>query len=134
MKEQQQFPDFSKANWYGDPNDHRCPHDSWLESLEVTESTKGVRSEIRSTRIVIRLLGAYQDGQIFFRYEGVRQFVLNAGACERGLSDWLKDDFSTSETGLIKHHIVWASNAGRSTTPWLIECESLTYEWMPYQS
>ena len=133
MKIQQHFPEFARANWYTDPRDHRCPHDAWLESVEVTELAQGERSEIRSTKIVIKLLGAYHDGQIIFRYVGVKHFSLEGPACDRGLGDWLNDDFSTTEAGLITHRIVWAGNAGKTTAQWTIECESLNYEWIPQQ-
>jgi len=29
--------EFATADWHYNPQDHRCPHDSWVESLIVTE-------------------------------------------------------------------------------------------------
>ena len=55
---------FAMAPWHYDQQDHRCPHDSWLEALTISEPSSGVRCEIRSINILIRLLGAYHDGYL----------------------------------------------------------------------
>ena len=31
----------AQSTWYGNFNDHRCPHDGRLESLEITEQQVG---------------------------------------------------------------------------------------------
>jgi hypothetical protein len=50
------------SDWYFDLADRRCPHDSWLESATIHEPSTGLRSELRSSALSIKLLGAYQDG------------------------------------------------------------------------
>jgi len=61
---EQEFPAsafaLGTAEWYQDANDHRCPHDGWLENLIVSETA--VADKKRTTTILIRLLAAYHDG------------------------------------------------------------------------
>src|SRR5580765_5783068 len=108
MNQVRQLPEFVSASWYTDPHDHRCPHDAWLESLEVSEPAKGTRNENRRTAIAIKLFGAYHDGHIVLRYRNVRKYSLDSSSCHQGLGDWLKDEFSISETGFVLHRIDWA--------------------------
>lgn len=121
---------FASEPWYSDPGDHRCPHDSWLESLEVREPAKGLRSGQRCTSIRLKVLGAYQDGWITFSYSGVRSHSLTSYLCDQGLGDWLRDEFSRSDDGLISHRITWQSPTG-ATSQWLIEAADVAYEWQP---
>lgn len=37
--------------WHFDPNDKRCPHDSWLEEVRVIENSEGERREVRNVSI-----------------------------------------------------------------------------------
>ena len=62
------------SSWYFDFSDHRAPHDAWLEALSVLEPGTGARSEKRSLEIWIRLLGAYHDGHVEFRYRDVVRY------------------------------------------------------------
>jgi hypothetical protein len=126
-------PEFSKEAWYSDPGDHRCPHDAWLESVEVREPAKGDRSQHRRTAITLKLLGAYQDGWIILTYSGVRSHTLTLYQCDQGVGDWLRDEFSPSSAGLICHRITWCSGAA-GTSQWLIEAEDVKYEWQPKRS
>ena len=43
--------EFALADWHYDPNDHRCPHDAWVEQLAIVEPASGERSEIREMEI-----------------------------------------------------------------------------------
>jgi hypothetical protein len=52
------------SEWHFNPEDHRCPHDAWLESLHLSEPSSGERHEIRTLSLRLRLLGAYHDGYI----------------------------------------------------------------------
>ncbi len=130
MVTQPGLPDFFSAPWYSDPRDHRCPHDAWLESVEISEPAEGARKENRQTAITIKLLGAYHDGNIVLRYRGVTTYSLASSSCTKGLSDWLSDQFS-QRYGMIVHSITWAGHARESQSQWQIEAESVTYEWVP---
>lgn len=118
------IPVFATEPWYSDPNDHRCPHDAWLETLEVSEPAEGQRKEIRKKSIRIRLLGAYHDGYIVFQYSDVKKYSLNSYSADIGHGDWLEDRFSISKSGDLVHHIKWERG------DWLIESSLVTYEWL----
>lgn len=62
------------SEWYFDFSDHRCPHDSWLESVTIGETSMGARHEQWTSTLTIRLLGAYHDGCIEFSYPGVYDY------------------------------------------------------------
>jgi len=128
MSAHQPFPSFSDAEWYSDPSDHRCPHDAWLESFEIYEPAEGERSEKRTTAIVVRLLGAYHDGHITFRYSDVTSYEIRTAKSERGIGDWIDDQFTLHSDGSIKHKINWCMGSNTRST-WLIEAASITYEW-----
>lgn len=119
------IPDFSREGWYLDPSDHRCPHDAWLEQLIVHEPASGARSENRLTRIETKLLGAYHDGWIVFRYEGVSSYSVAAEVARQGVGDWLSDTFRIAANGGVTHEIHW------ERAKWLITAEAVTYEWWP---
>lgn len=54
---------FASAPWHYDFNDHRAPHDGWVEETVIGEAASGERKEHRSLEIVIKLFGAYHDCQ-----------------------------------------------------------------------
>lgn len=130
MNETSKLPVFAAEAWYSDPSDHRCPHDAWLESLEVREPATGHRNEQRGMAIKLTVLGAYHDGWITFTYSGVRSHSLTSYQCDQGLGDWLRDEFSTSAAGLILHRITWQSPIN-GASQWLIEAADVSYEWRP---
>lgn len=63
-KSQSSAYQLATSGWYFNFNDHRCPHDAWLESFTLSESSTGKRSEVRTLSLKVRLLGAYHDGHI----------------------------------------------------------------------
>lgn len=126
-----QLPEFVAASWYSNPSDHRCPHDAWLETLEISEPADGERKEKRRTAITVRLLGAYHDGHIVFRYLGVKKYSIIGSSCARGLGDWLRDELSLSAEGLVVHRITWAGFGPEEASQWCIEAESVNHEWIP---
>ena len=117
------------AEWYQDPNDHRCPHDGWLETLVVSETADVERK--RKTSIVIRLLGAYHDGFIEFSYPDVFAYILGSPSCARGLGDWLYDEFRLSPNGHVIHEIEWAGVTNAEGSRWIIEASDVIFRWIP---
>src|SRR6185436_10802262 len=77
------------SDWYFNFEDHRCPHDAWLETLDISEPSSGKRHEIRELCFNVRLLGAYHDGYIELRYPRVFGYSFNVGHGEDGHGDWL---------------------------------------------
>src|SRR5258707_457232 len=65
------------SDWYFSPEDHRCPHDAWLESFHLTEPSTGQRHETRTLSLQVRLLGAHHDGYIELLYPQVFSYHLN---------------------------------------------------------
>jgi hypothetical protein len=125
------LPSFVRENWYLNPRDHRCPHDAWLEAVEVYEPAEGARREARRSSIKITLLGAYHDGHIILRYVGVSNYSLAGSRCERGHGDWLADKLEQGVDGRLIHEIIWRGLEIGTESRWRIEAEDVTYEWIP---
>ena len=130
MTTTRQLPAYTSEAWYSDPSDHRCPHDAWLEAIEISEPAQGQRNEQRQTTITMRLFGAYHDGHIVLRYLGVQAFSLVNKSSVRGLGDWLKDEFSICND-LIAHQITWSGFGPKGESQWIIKAEEISYEWIP---
>ena len=133
MITQRHIPQFATEPWYRNPSDHRCPHDSWLDAVEIRELADGERHERRRSAISIRLISAYHDGHIVFRYSGVTRFAIDCDASAGGVGDWIRDEFSTSDAGLLEHSISWCRGTN-SEAEWLIEADEVAYEWIPNEA
>jgi hypothetical protein len=132
----QSFPesafDFAIADWHYNPQDQRCPHDSWLESLQISEQPLPSPGQERGIEIQLVLLGAYHDGKIKIRYEAVKGYSLNLApdfAFEiKAHGDWIIDEICLSEHGWLTHEIkFWLKGE------WFIECENIKFEWLPFE-
>jgi hypothetical protein len=121
--------DLAKSNWYFNANDHRCPHDAWLESITISEPARGKRNEIRSTAIRVRLLGAYHDGYIELFYPHVLRYSLNAASSTRGVGDWGYDEFRVAPGGHLIHEIEWFGFEDGAR--WVIEASDVEFQWIP---
>jgi hypothetical protein len=117
------------SDWYFDFADHRCPHDAWLESATFSEPSSGERSQVRSTTLNVRLLGAYHDGYIEFAYPAVRAYEFSMPHAAQGHSDWRYDEFRAADGGGVIHEIEWASF--HDTGRWLIEAADVIHRWVP---
>ena len=118
------------SEWYWNSNDHRCPHDAWLEAADVRESADGA---LRKVSIHVRLLGAYHDGHIELVYHGVRRYRIELEPkqrdLDRGHRDWRHDEFRVSEPGHFEHEIEWWG--AESSGTWLIDAAEIEYQWLP---
>lgn len=119
------------SDWYFGFESHQAPHDSWLESLHVSEPSSAERHEIRTTSITIRLLGAYHDGYIEFHYPTVFEYRLIAGTLGQGHGDWRYDEFRLDEKGRLVHEIEWAAYGATNT--WLIVASDVHHRWIPFE-
>jgi len=126
-----EVPEFALSGWYRDPRDHRCPHDAWLESIAIAEPARGDRSEIRTTEIRLRLLGAYHDGYIEFNYAGVKKYILSTFDCTGGVGDWIEDNIVVLGGDRICHTISWSVARASEQAMWLIEADDVSYTWIP---
>lgn len=124
--------EFAAARWHYDPEDHRSPHDSWVESLLITEPSSGERQEVRRIEIQLRLLGAYHDGHLELVYRDAQRYSFDtrltpgSGRPTQGHGDWLIDEIRLSERGYVLHEISFSTGAR-----WLIECRDVEYQWNP---
>ncbi|MCI0388729.1 MAG: hypothetical protein MOB07_08180 [Acidobacteria bacterium] len=123
---------FATAPWHYD--DGACGlHDSWLESLSISELASGERSQYRTLEIRVRLLSAYHNRHIELIYEGVRNYYLETSSefksppnYKTGHGDWLIDEIRLSERNLVLHEIEFSSGSH-----WIIECEDIQYRSEP---
>ena len=98
--------EFAVAEWHYNPEDHQCPHDSWVESVTISEPYSGDSRQDRSIEINLRLLGAYHDGYIDLKYSDVRSYSLETPADFKapplnvGHGDWLTDEVRLSERAM----------------------------------
>jgi hypothetical protein len=121
------------AEWYQNANDHRCPHDGWLDTITISEPATGERSENRLTSIRVRLSGAYHDGIIELFYERVFSYSLLSPSAIRGLGDWRYDEFRLRSSGGVIHEIEWAGFGDSEGSRWVIEASDVEYQWIPKQ-
>ena len=84
-------------------------HDAWLESLEVLEPAKGKRHEQRSTRITLRLLGAFHDRVHELTYVDVRRYRIDAPDGHRGHGDLIVHEVRIEEADLVVHELLFAN-------------------------
>lgn len=117
----------AKSNWYYGFEDHRAPHDSWLERVIVSENASGKRHEVRSITIKIVLLSAYHDRYIELTYPRVFNYELTNGNADRSHGDWLYDEFRLSSAGNLIHEIEWVVDG--SPVNWLIEADDVYHKW-----
>lgn len=118
--------DFATASWHYNFEDHRSPHDSWLETLLIREPSTGERRQYRSVEIMLQLLGAYHDGFIEIKYLDVQRYSLIKISDGSGHRDWLYDEVRLSEQRNVLHEIEWSQGNN-----WLIEAKEMTYKWTP---
>jgi hypothetical protein len=119
--------EFAHAGWHYDHADSRSLHDSWVESLAISELSSGERREVRSVEIVVKLIGPYHDGLTTLRHKSVASYSLSHSSPVRaGHGDWLQDEVRISESGLVVHEIEF-----RNDGHWIIECGDIDWEWNP---
>ena len=124
---------FVTCDWYYDPTDHRCPHDSWVETLTVSEPALGERKEVRSLCLTVQLLGAYHDGHVEFVYDRVTAYSIempksNRAAQNQGHGDWLFDEIMLMEDGTVQHEVVFSLGGS-----WLIQSNDISHAWVPFR-
>jgi hypothetical protein len=120
------------SNWYFDANDHRSPHDGWLESITLEERGTGARRENRACSIRVVLLGAYHDCRIELTYPKVYSYRLGSHDSGAGAGDWRYDEFRLTDDGRVIHEIEWASGPNRGSN-WLIESADVQFKVLPMQ-
>ncbi len=123
--------ELATSDWFYNPRDHSCPHDGWLESLQILEKPDTDPRQ-RSCSISLRLLGAYHDRHIEISYPTVYAYsfqTLSPNARSHG--DWRYDEFRISDKGQLIHEIEWAYRAECRAFSWTIEADDIRFRWIP---
>jgi hypothetical protein len=119
-----------RSNWYYGFTDHRAPHDSRLESATMVEQPTDLSApwSDRAVSLVIRLRGAYDDGEITLRYPRLFSCHLDSFAIDEGHRDWRYDELRLDDRGHLVHEIEWCGS--RDTGRWLITSEDIEHRWL----
>ena len=122
---------FITEPWHYDSYFHQCPHDSWLEKLEITENYPKEDISERNTDIMIIFFGAYHDSILTIKYKNVvgyeknlntlPQPMLNKGAFSNH-GDFLYDQLIINEDNFLEHTI--ALSMGK----FFIKCKDIDYK------
>lgn len=121
------------SDWYFDWNDHRAPHDAWLERVTIVEHPAVGGCDPAKIGIELRLLGAYRDGWIDLSYRDVSRYRIELAPANRdrghGHRDWRYDEFRLVPGRRVEHEIEWWGI--ESTGTWLIEAADVEFQWTP---
>ena len=115
---------FIFESWYTDFSSHKCPHDSWLDELVVSEDDEN------NVSISLRLLGAYHDGFITLKYTDVQYYRLDrnkSSVVKASHGDLRCAEFRLDEDGNIIHEFDWYTLDENAV--FLIACKHIGYEW-----
>ena len=121
--------EFAFAGWHYDFTDHKCPHDGWLENLNMVEKVVNDKdgNEARLIDISIKLLGAYHDLYIYLEYYRVKTYCFDQPRRDSVFphnrsthSDWLLDELVIEGKKNYIHKIIWSSGA-----TWYIHFEDI---------
>jgi hypothetical protein len=123
--------EFALADWHFDREHHQCPHDSWLEYLDIRELSSGKRNEIRVVEIDTKYFGAHHDGHFTLLYRGVVSYAISCCSFKRGDNDighgdWMVDEITMDDDNLV-HHEIEFSEGGTIK----IVCADFEYYWIP---
>ena len=130
-QERHRFPPgglaLATSDWYFNLEDHRCPHDAWLQHLVIQESGSGERHQHRTVALAVQLLGAYHDLVLTFTYAGVHRYALDARQVREGHCDWRYDEFRVTPDNRLLHEVEWRGPGENAR--WLIEADDVVLEW-----
>ena len=113
-------------------SDRESLHDSWLESVIISEPATGMRGERRRAEIVLRLLGAFHDRVHVLKYTGVRSYRFSAAAVTAGHGDLYTHEVRLAPTqATLEHELLFVNRASEEKSRLLIECTSFSYESCP---
>lgn len=118
--------EFVSSQWHYAADDPRCPHDSWLKSIEFKFAGE-TKERVEAVRMC--LLGAYHDRDIYLDYTGLSDFSVEGQLAfgDRNLN-WLYDEVHLLDSGLVEHIIRFESSAIR------VECADLKFSWITFSA
>jgi hypothetical protein len=122
--------ELASSGWFFGSEDHRAPHDAWLESMTFEEPSSGARSELRHLALRVKLLGAYHDLHLELYYPRVYSYSLNHPQVGEGHFDWRYHELRLSEKGTLIHEIEWAGRPGVEGR-WILEVSDVQFSSTP---
>ena len=113
--------EFASNPKHYDLSNHSSLHDSWLEHLEISESSKDKGTQKRETKICVRLLGPFHDRHIYLEYRKVKNYCVSFPNGERNHGDLLVHEVRIGESGFLIHELVFEN--GKI----IVECENIKH-------
>ena len=115
----------SSKCWF-DCNDHRCPHDGRMISVQLGESE--VADGTTELSMSVRLAGAWQSEEHKVIYSGITYYNLSGdnGGLVNGHGHWRYDEFRVDDCKRVLHEIEWGNGAR-----WLIKCRDVEHRYTP---
>lgn len=94
---------FVFSDWHYNYHDPRCPHDSWIKSIDFKFAT----DDTNVIGIVLHLLGAFHDRHISIEYENVTDLLFNGKLIsDAGRNvEWIYDEVHLLPSGRLEHVI-----------------------------
>lgn len=121
-----QAREFALMPWHYDFYDHKCPHDSRVESVVMTE---GLHNGQRVLDIRAKFLGAFGDVRFDVVYQNVQAYDLSLSTTRHrdtpvGHGQWIIDEVLVDSEGRVTHEIEFSDSGN-----WFICCEDIVYSW-----
>lgn len=113
--------------YHYDIYDRRCPHDSWVNCLNIFENGCGERNEKRIISIEARFINSFHDGNFKLCYKDVTFYDLEWSRGEGpfiGHGDWIIDETIMLSSGQVLHEIIFSGGGS-----WKIISEDISYSW-----
>lgn len=103
---------FMIADWHYQHTDHRCPHDSRVINISITEETSNNPTSKCSLEII--LIGGYGN-EILIKYDSVFSYELIKNEVEwpagdESHGDWLIDEIILLDDDILNHEIVFTNS------------------------
>jgi len=118
------------SEWFFGSDDHRAPHDAWLESMAFEEPSSGERGEVRHLSLRVRLLATYHDQYLELFYPQVFSYSLSHPQVDEGHFDWRYHELRLSQKGTLIHEIEWAGRPGVEGR-WILEVSDVQFSSTP---
>ena len=118
--------EFATAPWHHNYLDPRALHDSWVVSVSIYQTSPSSTGSGGTSNADIELLGAYHDGHLQLRYEGIHRYSIDRQDVTLGPTEIYRDEVRLTDSGRVLHEIEFLAKSN-----WTIECDNLIATWVP---
>lgn len=98
---------FLAASSYFDFDDEKCPHDAWIENINITEQK--LQDCSREVNIYLKILGNKHNGFIHIDYLNVTSYLCDffgdKSVTKKWHGDWIVDEMLILPNGKLQHEI-----------------------------